>query len=238
MQADTINHAIFRLINDAQSPLGDIFFGTVSGLGDGLVIALLCSLLMLFRLRSGVASLLAFIVSGLMAQILKRLFDMPRPPVVLDHVHVLGHSLSAHSFPSGHATSDGVMILLAFLIWSHRDWRSWAAGSLFMLAAIGRIYGGVHFPVDVAAGLVIGMLTMGLFWRWSKAWPTDAWGNSPWSWKIPGLIVAVEAAVLGLGYHIQPSTATALTFIIPVASLFILMQVWKEKIRHAQHGEE
>ncbi|MDQ6982747.1 MAG: phosphatase PAP2 family protein [Mariprofundus sp.] len=234
MHATVDSHPLFRLINDAHSPFGDLFFGTVSGLGDGLVIALLCSLLMLFRLRPGIASLLAYLVSGLVAQILKRLFDMPRPPAVLDHVHVLGHSLNSHSFPSGHATSDGVMVLLAFLIWSRSDWRSWGVGALFVLAAVGRIYGGVHFPVDVVAGLVIGMLTMWIFWRWSSVWPIKTWGNSPWAWKIPGLIVAVEAAVLGLGYHVQPSTAAVLTLIMPVASLFILMQVWKEKLGNRQ----
>lgn len=230
MQAAADSHALFRLINDAHSPLGDLFFGTVTGLGDGLVISLLCSLLMLFRLRAGIAAQLAFIVSGLLAQLLKRIFDMPRPPAVLDHVHVLGHSLTSHSFPSGHAASDGVMVLLAFLIWSPRDWRSWAVAMLFILAAIGRIYVGVHFPLDVAAGLIIGILTMWLCWRWLATWPVKTWEKSTWAWKIPGFIVAAEAAVLGLGYHIQPSTATALTLIMPVAALFILMQVWKEKL--------
>ncbi len=229
MQNDAAPHTLFRLINDAHTPLGDLFFGTVTGLGDGLVIALLCSLLMLFRLRLGIASVLAYLISGLLAQILKRIFDMPRPPAVLDHVHVLGHTLTAHSFPSGHATSDGVMVLLAFLIWSRRDWRSWSVATLFVLAAIGRIYVGVHFPLDVAVGLIIGMATMWLCWRWSAAWPVAGWEASAWSWKIPGLLIAVQAAVLGLGYHIQPSTAGALTLIVPVASLYALMQVWKQK---------
>ncbi len=230
MQYVTDNHALFRLINDAHSSFGDIFFGTITGLGDGLIISLLCSLLMLFNLRLGIASVAAFIVSGLFAQLLKRIFDMPRPPAVLENVHVLGHSLTSHSFPSGHSTSDGVMVLLAFLIWQCKDWRSWSIASLFVLAAIGRIYGGVHFPIDVAVGLLIGITTMWLFWRWSKAWPIDAWQDSQWGWKIPGFIVAVQAAVLGLGYHVQPSTAQSLALIMPVGALFVLMHVWKSKL--------
>ncbi|MDQ6998124.1 MAG: phosphatase PAP2 family protein, partial [Mariprofundus sp.] len=193
-------------------------------------ISLLCSLVMLFHLRLGIASMGAFIVSGLLAQLLKRLFDMPRPPAVLDHVHVLGHSLTSHSFPSGHSTSDGVMVLLAFLIWSRSDWKSWAVAALFVLAAIGRIYGGVHFPVDVTVGLSIGIATMWLFWTWSKSWPVESWQESQWGWKIPGFIVAVQAAVLGLGYHMQPSTAQPLALIMPVAALFVLMHVWKGKL--------
>jgi len=228
----TESHALFRLINDAHNPWADMFFGVVTGLGDGLIVALLCSLLMLFRLRLGMAALLAFIVSGLLAQSLKRIFDMPRPPAVLDNVHVLGHTLSSHSFPSGHATSDGVMVLLAFLFWSYRDWRAPAIAGLFVLAAIGRIYVGVHFPLDVAVGLLIGVMTMWLCCSWSKRWPVELWRQSPWAWKIPGFIVAIEAAVLGLGYQVQPSTAQSLTLILPVASLFILMHIWKGKLHH------
>ncbi len=232
----TESHALFRLINDAHSPLADMFFGLVTGLGDGLIVALLCSVLMLFRLRLGMAALLAFIVSGLLAQLLKRIFDMPRPPAVLENVHVLGHSLTSHSFPSGHATSDGVMVLLAFLLWTgrgwYRDWRSWLVAALFVLAAIGRIYVGVHFPLDVMVGLLLGMLTMWLCWSWSKSWPIAAWQDSPWGWKVPGFIVAVEAAVLGLGYQVQPSTAQPLALILPVAALFMLMHIWKGKLHH------
>ena len=230
MQAES--QTLFRMINNAHSPAGDLFFGLISGLGDGLIVALICSLLMLFRLRLGMAALLAFIVSGLFAQLLKRLFDMPRPPAVLEHVHVLGQAFTAHSFPSGHATSDGVIVLLAFFLWTARDWRSWAVAALFILAAIGRIYGGVHFPMDVMAGLAIGMASMWLCRNWLAGLPVEQWQDSPWAWKIPGLIVVVQAAVLGLGYHIQPSTAQPLALIVSITALLVVMQVWKGKLKH------
>jgi len=220
-------YPLFRLINGAHTPVGDAFFGVVSGLGDGLVVALLCSLIMLFRLRLGMAALCAFLLSGLIAQLIKRLFNMPRPPAVLEHVHVLGATLTSHSFPSGHATSDGVMVLVAFLSWSAKDWRSWSVAGLYVLAAIGRIYGGVHFPVDVAAGLIIGIATMYVLWRWSIIWPVSAWRQSQWAWKIPALIAGIEASVLGLGYHMQPSTAQPLALVLPVTTLVLLMRVWK-----------
>lgn len=232
MQATEESHQLFRLINDAHSPVGDAVFGLVSGFGDGLIIALFCSLLMLFHLRLGLASLLAFIVSGLFAQLLKRLFDMPRPPAMLENVHLLGAKLMSHSFPSGHATSDGVLLLAAFLLWSVKDWRSWFVALIFLLAAVGRIYGGVHFPVDVVAGLAIGMATMLMFWKISFRWPVESWQASSWGWKIPGLIVVIQAAVLGLGYHVQPSTAQPLALVVPVITLIILLQVWKGKLAY------
>ncbi|ATX82493.1 PAP2 superfamily protein [Mariprofundus ferrinatatus] len=229
MQDMDSSHALFRLINDSHSPIGDAFFGVVSGLGDGLVIALLASLLMLYRLRLGMVALSGYLLSGLIAQIFKRIFDMPRPPAVLENVHVLGSAFTSHSFPSGHATSDGVLVLVAFLLWSVKDWRSWALATLFLLAAVGRVYGGVHFPIDVVAGLGIGIITTWLLWRWSEKWPVNHWLKSDWSWKIPALIVAGEAAVLGLGYRMQPDTAQSLALVLPIASLIILMQVWKRR---------
>ncbi len=229
MQAISQSHDLFRIINNAHSPAGDAVFGIVSGLGDGLVVALACTLLMLFRLHPGGAALAAFLLSGLITQLLKRMFDMPRPPAVLEHVHILGNTLTSHSFPSGHATSCGVMALLAFLVWG-KAWQAWSVSGLFLLAAYGRIYGGVHFPLDVAAGLIIGMVTMWAFWEWSKHWPVAKWEKSAWCWKIPGLAAAVESVVLGLGYHIQPSTAKPLTLILPIAVLLVLVNVWKEKI--------
>ncbi|TLS65645.1 phosphatase PAP2 family protein [Mariprofundus erugo] len=229
-----IDNTLFHLINDAHTPWLDGCFGVISGLGDGLVVALLCALLMLFHLRLGLASLLAFAISGLLAQLLKRLFDTPRPAALLEHVHVLGSTLTTHSFPSGHATSDGVMVLAALLLWRLHDWRSWTVAGLFVVAAIGRIYGGAHFPVDVMAGLLLGITTMWAMWHWSARWPVERWQVSEWSWKIPGLIVAVLAAVLGLGYHMQPSTAQSLALILPVASLMILLQQWKKRVPHEQ----
>lgn len=231
-----MNHDLFRLINDAHNGLLDAFFGLISGFGDGLVVALLCTALMLFRLRLGLASLAAFIASGLLAQLLKRLFDAPRPPAVLEHVHVLGQAFTSHSFPSGHATSDGVMLLASFLLWGASNWRAWALASLFFLAAIGRIYGGVHFPADVMAGLLLGIMCMALCWRASAAWPFQAWAQSPWSWKLPGMLLAIEAAVLGLGYRIQPATAQPLTWILAVGSLVVLMQAWKRKLGSGEAG--
>jgi len=230
MHDSAMNISLFRLINDAHNPWLDAFFGLVSGLGDGLVVALLCALIMLFRLRLGLAAMLAFIASGLLAQLLKRMFDMPRPPALLEQVHVLGAPLTSHSFPSGHSTSDGVMLLAAFLLWHVRDPRSWFVAALFALAAIGRIYGGVHFPLDVTVGLILGALCMHISWRWSARWPLDSWQASAWSWKFNLLLVAVLAAVLGLGYHMQPLTAQPLAVVLPVAALLILGRRWKDII--------
>ena len=228
------NVSLFRMINVAHSDVADTVLGLITGLGDGLIVALCCAMLCMYRLRLGVAATAAFILSGLLAQMIKRTWDMPRPPAVLEHVHVLGAALQSHSFPSGHSASDGVMICLAFLIWLRRDWRAYAVAGLFLLAAYGRIYVGVHFPLDVMVGLMLGIVSMWLCHRWSLGWSVTRWQGSSWWWRIVGLIVVIESAVLGLGYRVQPSTAQGLAMIFPILGLVLVMRFWKGKVLHEQ----
>ncbi len=223
------NHELFSLLNGANSTVGDVVMGIITGFGDGLVVALMISCIMLFRLRLGLAALIAFVVSGLIGQILKRIFDMPRPPAVMENVHVLGAALQSHSFPSGHATSCGVMFLLALALWRRDQWQAWVGATVFAVAAYGRVYVGVHFPFDVWVGFGIGMFCFSAARHWMMCLPKGDWETNEWGWKIPATILLVEAAVLGLGYRIQPSTADLLTLVVPVAALVILMQFWKRK---------
>lgn len=225
------NHELFLLLNGWHGPVGDAVIGVVTGLGDGLVVALLASVVMLFHFRLGLAGLLAFIVSGLLAQLLKRMFDMLRPPAVFDQLHVLGAALQSHSFPSGHATSCGVMLLLVVLLSeSLQRWQLWSLVGLFLLAAYGRVYVGVHFPFDVWIGLGLGVACMVMLWQWVRSWPERAWEASTWTWRISGMIVLIEASVLGLGYHVQPASAQILALILPVLALAAVMRFWKGKI--------
>jgi len=230
------NGVLFQMINSHNSPALDQLFGIISGLGDGLVAVVLIMIVALYRTRLGCAALLAFLLSGMVAQLLKRLFDMPRPPALLEHVHLLGAALKSHSFPSGHATTDGMMATMAILLSQNSAlslnngqprWMGGAVALLFILAAIGRIYGGVHFPQDVWVGLAIGVLTMVACWRWSARWPVAAWQQLRWWLPIVGLLLAGLACVLGLGYRVQPSTAQPLALLIPLAALFLLARQWK-----------
>jgi len=226
------NHELFLLINGFNSPIADYIIGLVSGFADGLVAVVLITMLMLFRFRLGLAALLAFIVSGLVAQILKRIFDMPRPPSVFGDVHLLGERLSAYSFPSGHSATAGVLAFLALLLFKPYPKLAWGLFFLGALIAYGRIYSGVHFPLDVVVGFAIGVVSMCWCNKLSQTWNTGKWQQSEWSWKLSGLCLMIAAVTLAMGYHIQPSTAQPLTFIIPIIALFTLMQAWKKKLYH------
>jgi undecaprenyl-diphosphatase len=90
-----------------------------------------------------------------LAYILKLFFYVPRPFLKLSNVVPLLDK-SDYSFPSGHATFFMALATAFFL--SHKK-----AGYVFALFAlligIARIIAGVHFPIDILGGYILGVLT-------------------------------------------------------------------------------
>ena len=103
----------------------------------------------------------ANIVTALVAQILKRYFDAPRPKLYfkdsLDRIHfVVGtDQLTLHSFPSGHTVSAFTTAIVITYLCRNKFWGL----PLFLLAGLvgySRMYLGVHYPSDVLVGAVVG----------------------------------------------------------------------------------
>jgi undecaprenyl-diphosphatase len=135
------------------------FIGSPRALGPGILIA--CVILWIRRMRHD-AVLLAIAIAGaaLIDTILKLHFRRIRPTVAW--ALAKEHSFS---FPSGH--SVGAVVLygtITYLVWSHlHDLRQRVAVivcALLLIAGIGlsRVYIGVHYPTDVAAGYLVGLL--------------------------------------------------------------------------------
>ncbi|MBI3888846.1 phosphatase PAP2 family protein [Candidatus Nomurabacteria bacterium] len=101
--------------------------------------------------------LLTFFSAGLayvFAYIFKHLFSTSRPFDAFPQVHSLVVE-TGYSFPSGHATF--FMALAVAIFFYHKK-----AGYVFMffalLIGLARVIAGVHFPVDILGGFVLGGL--------------------------------------------------------------------------------
>jgi membrane-associated phospholipid phosphatase len=106
-----------------------------------------------------------FVVSTIFAQVCKY-FIIPNAPRPWKEIQ--NHSLIHHvwfvqpwlisSFPSGHtATAFSIYLIFCLLI---RRWWWLGAGLVYaLLVGYSRIYLAQHFPFDVAAGIVVGILT-------------------------------------------------------------------------------
>lgn len=139
------------------------------------VMGALVILLMGTRLRPTLRRLAEWGVAngivGAVIQLLKRQISRPRPQAVLEELFASGEVVAAfgetarhNAMPSGHtATAFTMAVLLAG--WSRSfpgHWRRRIIAFLVFLTACGtglaRIRAGVHWPLDVAAGAVLGML--------------------------------------------------------------------------------
>lgn len=172
---------VFLAINGANHPAIDSLMKAWTLLGDGWTAAGIALAFLLVRFRVAFCLGIASISSSLIVQLLKRLVFEERPrPLRYFSSHGVDIHLPAdlkihmaHSFPSGHtAAAFAVFFCLAFFA------RTTSQKFLLFTLALGvgysRIYLAQHFPEDVLAGALIGVLcsflAFSLSSRWKKNW--------------------------------------------------------------------
>ncbi|MBN2716386.1 MAG: phosphatase PAP2 family protein [Deltaproteobacteria bacterium] len=144
--------------------IADLFFTGVTFLGNGLVLLLLVTPLMVLGSRDKfrahfVALVLSVALGGLLVHGIKFATESERPPRYFAsrgiNIHIGTDIPATPSFPSGHAqTAFAVAVYLCLL---YRKW-TWTVPLLLAATAVGlsRIALGVHFPLDVLAGALTG----------------------------------------------------------------------------------
>lgn len=162
---DQIDNAVTEMVISFRGPALTKVFTFVTHLGDRyayLVFGVALGVFMYIRYRNW-----SFIAQGMVVMalstmsnvVLKDIFDRQRP--VIDHlVHV-----DTLSFPSGHSMSAmafyGFLIYLSFQFDMRKRQRLALIiplVTLIFLVGLSRIYLGVHFPSDVAAGYMGGLI--------------------------------------------------------------------------------
>lgn len=94
--------------------------------------------------------------------VLKPAVGERRPYLALSHVEVLLGRTHGYSFPSGHATIAGAVIV--GLLLCNRRLAASLAVVLGLLLCFGRVYTGMHYPFDVLGGLVVGGVVVAMVW--------------------------------------------------------------------------
>lgn len=157
--------AITKYVISFRTPLLNNILQFITNLGDlygYIVVTTICSLFFFFKFKNWryVAQLVfVIIISGLSNLALKEVINRARPTAE----HLV--SVQTLSYPSGHAMSAtafyGFLIYLCYFLKINK----WLKGGLiflcsFLIVSIGisRIYLGVHFPSDIAGGIIAGTI--------------------------------------------------------------------------------
>lgn len=167
---------IYFTVNGLNSPLADFLAPFATDLGNGWTAVIISAILALFNYHKAFILVTAWGVTSIGAQILKFIFDAPRPMLYfkdqLDRIHFVRgvDMLRVHSFPSGHTVTAFTMAVI-FTYWGKN--KAW--GPVFLLIAVivgySRMYLSEHFFEDVTAGSVTGTIltVIWLYWLDNKA---------------------------------------------------------------------
>lgn len=142
-----------------RNPFFDFLMPFFSAIGEAGIVWIVICVGMLFPKKTrmwAVAGLVAMLVTWLSGEvILKNLIGRVRPCNVNLAVDMLVDRPSSYSFPSGHTSSSFACATVIF-----RMNKKWGIGALILAALIGfsRLYNYVHFPTDVLAGMLWGIL--------------------------------------------------------------------------------
>jgi undecaprenyl-diphosphatase len=149
------DYRLFRKINDAaddEGVLGNLF---VSAADQGDYFFGLSLVLMLFiRLKMALYALMAVGTTVMFSRGIAQFYFRERPFVAHD-VNLLLPHMDSNSFPSDHAAA-AFAIAMMFFLFSRRI--GWVFIGCAAIVSFSRIWVGKHYPTDVIAGTLIGIV--------------------------------------------------------------------------------
>ena len=142
----------------------DPIFRYTTDLGDGMAIVVVSVILLFFSKRKMFQVALSGVLSGVIAQFLKKVVfgPTPRPSAYFEDLNIPLHYVdgvelhTAFSFPSGHATAIFTLITSLVLILKRPKLDVFFI-ALAVIIAYSRIYLSQHFLGDIFAGSMIGI---------------------------------------------------------------------------------
>ena len=194
------NRDLFHAANAWSRTTGEALWANVTSLGDARLVVVLALPWAVRRPRVLWALLVAAVASALAVAVIKQVVDAQRPAHVVRDMNLIGPLRGKRSFPSGHAASGFLLAGLACTLGRNGVART-AALLLAGAIAASRVVIGVHWPLDVLCGGIVG-------WAAALAGAHVA-SRAPWaSWDLERLgtrLLAGLIAVLGMWMLVDPA---------------------------------
>lgn len=148
------------LQESVRTPILNSIMIFVTSLGNGGMIWIVATVLLMIPkktrkvgITSAVALLLSLIINN---NIIKNIVQRPRPFATFKELQIIVPIPSEFSFPSGHTASS----FAAASVFFRQLPKKLGLPSVILAGIIGfsRLYVGVHYPTDVIAGVIMGIL--------------------------------------------------------------------------------
>jgi undecaprenyl-diphosphatase len=155
------NLFLFEKINNLASVYRALDWAGIFFADYLLYIVLGAALIILFikrtRLMGVGIAVSVFISRIIITEPMKQIFHHARPYVVLENVRKLVTESGDYlSFPSGHAA---IFFAIATAIFLFNRKLGIFSFSIALLVAVSRVYVGVHWPIDVVGGALVGIIS-------------------------------------------------------------------------------
>lgn len=147
--------------NNMHTPVLDKLMIFATKLGNNGLIWIFISILLVIiskkHKKAGFVTLLALFIGAMLGEvIIKHIVQRPRPFLEMNTIKLLIPKPKSFSFPSGHTTAAFAAVVVL-----SRYFKKYSI-EFFILAfliAFSRMYLCVHYPTDVLAGIILGIIS-------------------------------------------------------------------------------
>ncbi|HEU4437380.1 MAG TPA: phosphatase PAP2 family protein [candidate division Zixibacteria bacterium] len=180
LQLDTTLFYFFNV--QLANPVFDTVMPVITATGNWRYVAIAVGLFWLWKggNKGRWAVLYAVCAWGLSdlfnSNLVKSVFERPRPCLTLPDVHLLVGCGQTYSFPSGHAVTSFAIATFLSLVYPRGRWVLFPVA---ILISYSRIAVGVHYPFDILVGWVEGAFFGYLFYRFYLV-QRDFWQKRGW----------------------------------------------------------
>ncbi len=161
-----MQESVLLFFRNIETPFWDYFFEFITMLGEkNILIAVIAWLFWNMDKKKGFILSFTLLFSFVLNTGIKVAFHRQRPFELIPEIAGKRiQTATGYSFPSGHTQGATTFYMTLALLFKRR-WIYISAIAVSLLVAVSRLYLGVHWPVDVIGGLLLGTAAALVFYR-------------------------------------------------------------------------